>query len=114
MKIWPTSWPRIGVEVVASLPCYLEENVDRQRGKGTFDASIRGLQRLNALGYGVADSGLLLNLVFNPQGPTLPPPQGPLAAAYRAHLGQQLRRRLQSVVHAEQHADPALRVDAGL
>ena len=41
-----------GVEVVASMPCYLEDNVDRQRGKGTFDASIRGLQRLNALGYG--------------------------------------------------------------
>ncbi|MBN8436453.1 MAG: arsenosugar biosynthesis radical SAM protein ArsS [Candidatus Accumulibacter sp.] len=76
------------VEVVASLPCYLEENVDRQRGKGTFDASIRGLRRLNALGYGAPGSPLLLNLVFNPQGPTLPPPQGPLTAAYREHLGR--------------------------
>ncbi|HQC79787.1 MAG TPA: arsenosugar biosynthesis radical SAM protein ArsS, partial [Accumulibacter sp.] len=79
-----------GVEVVASLPCYLEENVDRQRGKGTFDSSIRGLQKLNALGYGQTDSartGRLLNLVFNPQGAVLPPPQAPLAAAYRAHLG---------------------------
>ena len=78
-----------GVEVVASLPCYLEENVDRQRGKGTFDGSIRGLQRLNALGYAAPDSGLVLNLVFNPQGPTLPPPQGPLAAAYRERLGRE-------------------------
>jgi radical SAM/Cys-rich protein len=75
--------------VVASLPCYLEENVDRQRGKGTFDASIRGLQRLNALGYAAPDSGLMLNLVFNPQGPTLPPPQEALTAAYREHLGQE-------------------------
>ena len=77
------------LEVVASLPCYLEENVDRQRGKGTFVASIRGLQRLNALGYGAAGSGLMLNLVFNPQGPSLPPAQGPLAAAYQAHLADQ-------------------------
>ncbi|MBE2258816.1 MAG: arsenosugar biosynthesis radical SAM protein ArsS [Rhodobacteraceae bacterium] len=77
------------VEVVASLPCYLEENVDRQRGKGTFDGSIRGLQTLNALGYAAPGSGLVLNLVFNPQGPTLPPPQAPLAAAYRQHLGDQ-------------------------
>lgn len=76
------------VEVVASLPCYLEENVDRQRGKGSFDGSIRGLQRLNALGYGKPDRGLVLNLVFNPQGPVLPPPQEPLAAAYREHLGR--------------------------
>ncbi len=77
------------VEVVASLPCYLEENVDRQRGKGTFDASLRALRRLNALGYGAAESGLVLNLVFNPQGPTLPPPQETLTAAYREHLGRQ-------------------------
>jgi sulfatase maturation enzyme AslB (radical SAM superfamily) len=53
------------VEIVASLPCYLEENVDRQRGKGAFEGSLRGLRRLNALGYGRPDSGLLLNLVFN-------------------------------------------------
>lgn len=76
------------IEVVASLPCYLEENVEQQRGKGSFAASIRGLQRLNALGYGVADSGLQLNLVFNPQGPTLPPPQAALATAYREQLGE--------------------------
>jgi radical SAM/Cys-rich protein len=76
------------VEIVASLPCYLEENVDKQRGKGVFEASIKGLKRLNALGYGVAGSGLLLNLVFNPQGPKLPPPQAQLEAAYKDHLAQ--------------------------
>jgi radical SAM/Cys-rich protein len=74
------------VEIVASLPCYLEENVDRQRGKGVFSGSIRGLRKLNALGYGAAGSGLVLNLVYNPQGPTLPPAQGPLEDAYRSHL----------------------------
>ena len=77
-----------GVEIVASLPCYLEENVDRQRGKGVFDVSIRALQRLNALGYGHPDTGLTLNLVYNPQGPTLPPPQRPLEADYRRRLGE--------------------------
>ena len=75
------------VEVVASLPCYLEDNVNRQRGNGVFDASIRGLHRLNALGYGLPGSNLSLNLVFNPQGPALPPPQPSLEAAYREHLG---------------------------
>ncbi len=77
-----------GVEVVASLPCYLEENVDGQRGDGVFKASIRGLQRLNALGYGAEGSGLRLNLVYNPQGPSLPPPQCALEADYREKLGQ--------------------------
>src|SRR4029453_2526654 len=73
------------VEVVASLPCYLEDNVDRQRGKGVFDKSIRALHRLNALGYGRAGSGLVLNLVYNPQGPSLPPAQVPLEDAYPGH-----------------------------
>jgi radical SAM/Cys-rich protein len=77
-----------GVEVVASLPCYLEDNVDRQRGKGVFEASIRGLRKLNELGYGRGHSGLVLNLVFNPQGPALPPPQAGLEADYRRHLGE--------------------------
>jgi radical SAM/Cys-rich protein len=76
------------VEIVASMPCYLEDNVDRQRGKGTFDASIRGLQRLNALGYGQADGGLSLNLVYNPQGASLPPPQAALQADYKRHLAE--------------------------
>jgi radical SAM/Cys-rich protein len=75
------------VEIVASLPCYLEDNVDRQRGKGTFDASIRVLQRLNALGYGIEDD-LKLHLVFNPQGPSLPPPQAALKADYQRFLGE--------------------------
>ena len=74
------------VEIVASLPCYLEENVDRQRGKGVFETSIRALRRLNALGYGRQGSGLTLNLVYNPQGPALPPPQERLQADYNRHL----------------------------
>jgi radical SAM/Cys-rich protein len=77
-----------GVEITASLPCYLAENVDRQRGAGAFDASIRALLKLNALGYGVADTNLLLNLVYNPQGPSLPPPQAMLEESYRKHLGE--------------------------
>jgi radical SAM/Cys-rich protein len=76
------------VEVVASLPCYLEENVDAQRGKGVFESSIRTLRTLNALGYGRAGSGLLLNLVYNPQGPTLPPAQDKLEADYHRHLAE--------------------------
>jgi len=76
------------VEIVASLPCYLEENVDRQRGKGVFAASLRGLRQLNALGYGQADGELRLNLVYNPQGACLPPPQAALEADYRKHLGE--------------------------
>jgi radical SAM/Cys-rich protein len=76
------------VEVVASMPCYLEDNVERQRGKGVFDASIRGLKKLNALGYG-RDPALMLNLVYNPQGPSLPPPQISLEADYKRVLGGQ-------------------------
>ncbi len=75
-----------GVEIVASLPCYLEENVDGQRGKGVFERSIAGLGRLNALGYGKAGSGLDLHLVYNPLGPSLPPPQAGLEAAYKKEL----------------------------
>ena len=74
------------VEVVASLPCYLEENVDRQRGKGVFEASIRGLRTLNTLGYGTPGSALTLNLVYNPQGAVLPPAQSKLESDYQAHL----------------------------
>ena len=75
------------VEVVASLPCYSMDNVDRQRGKGVFDKSIAGLQRLNALGYGREGSGRVLNLVYNPQGAVLPPPQPALEADYKRELG---------------------------
>ncbi len=74
------------VEIVASLPCYLEENVEAQRGKGVYEASIRALQQLNALGYGDPDSGLELKLMYNPQGPDLPPPQDALEQDYRKHL----------------------------
>ena len=74
------------VEVVASLPCYLEENVDRQRGDGVFATSLQGLRRLNALGYGQPGSGLSLSLVYNPGGASLPPAQGALEAAYKSEL----------------------------
>ncbi len=74
------------VEVVASLPCYLEENVNGQRGSGVFAASIAGLRRLNALGYGQPGTGLTLNLVYNPSGAFLPPPQLALEADYRRIL----------------------------
>jgi radical SAM/Cys-rich protein len=78
------------VEIVASLPCYLEDNVNRQRGDGVFATSVRALQRLNALGYGVGvpKSDLRLSLVYNPQGPSLPPPQVALEADYRKYLGE--------------------------
>ncbi len=76
------------VDVTASLPCYLEANVDRQRGKGVFDKSIAGLHKLNELGYGKPGTGLMLNLVYNPQGPSLPPSQVSLEQDYRKHLGQ--------------------------
>lgn len=74
------------VEVCASLPCYSEQRVDAQRGKGTFESSVRGLQRLNELGYGKQGSGLILDLVYNPQGPSLPPPQEALEADYKREL----------------------------
>ena len=74
------------VEVVASLPCYLEENVDAQRGKGVHARSIEALTRLNGLGYGVEGTGLILNLVYNPVGPKLPPAQAELEADYRVEL----------------------------
>ncbi len=70
------------VEVTASLPCYLEENVDRQRGKGVFESSLKGLRKLNALGSG-QPGGLTLNLVYNPGDPVLPPDQAELEAAYK-------------------------------
>ncbi|MFN9121711.1 MAG: arsenosugar biosynthesis radical SAM (seleno)protein ArsS [bacterium] len=74
------------VEITASLPCYLEDNVDQQRGRGVHARSIEALRRLNALGYGRRDSGRVLNLVYNPLGPSLPPAQGPLEAAYKDEL----------------------------
>jgi radical SAM/Cys-rich protein len=74
------------VEVTASLPCYSEDNVDKQRGKGVFNKSIRALRTLNALGYGRPASGHILNLVYNPQGPSLPPAQEKLEEDYHKLL----------------------------
>ncbi len=76
------------VEITASLPCYTEELVDRQRGKGVYERSVEALKRLNRLGYAAPASGLVLNLVYNPQGPSLPPPQEKLEADYRRVLGE--------------------------
>ncbi len=76
------------VQVVASLPCYSRSNVDKQRGNGVFDLSIRALQRLNGLGYGIPGTGLDLDLVFNPQGVSLPPPQVALELEYKQHLAE--------------------------
>jgi len=74
------------VDIIASLPCYTEELVERQRGKGVYQTSIRALKKLNALGYG---RELALNLVYNPQGPSLPPAQAKLEADYKRILGEQ-------------------------
>jgi radical SAM/Cys-rich protein len=76
------------VEITASLPCYTEELVDRQRGKGVYEKSIRAIRQLNRLGYGEEGSGLILNLVYNPQGPVLPPDQVKLEADYKRVLGE--------------------------
>ena len=78
-----------GVRVIGSLPCYLEENVDQQRGAGAYAGSIAGLRRLNEVGYGQPGSGLRLDLVYNPLGPSLPPDQAALRADYAAHLQQE-------------------------
>lgn len=75
-----------GVEIAASLPCYLRENVDRQRGAGVYEKSIHALRRLNAHGYGQPGTGLVLNLVYNPGGPFLPPAQDTLERDYRREL----------------------------
>ena len=76
------------VEVVASLPCYLKDNVEAQRGKGVYQSSISGLRKLNSFGYGKLNSGLVLNLMYNPQGATLPPPQSELEVDYKRELRQ--------------------------
>lgn len=74
------------VDIVASMPCYSAANVDKQRGDGVFDLSIAALQKLNQLGYGQPGSGLSLNLVYNPQGASLPPDQQALQADYKREL----------------------------
>ena len=80
-----------GVTIVASLPCHSPENVDDQRGRGVFEKSISALQRLNRLGYGRDGGGLELNLVYNPVGAHLPPPQQALEDDYRERLRDNLR-----------------------
>jgi radical SAM/Cys-rich protein len=77
------------VDIVASLPCYTAELVNRQRGDGVYEKSIEAIRRLNALGYGREASGLTLDLVYNPQGPSLPPSQQKLEADYKRILGEQ-------------------------
>lgn len=81
----PEFLARHRVEVVASMPCYLEDNVEYQRGRGSYNASVEGLRKLNAAGYG-RDPQLRLNLVYNPNGPHLPPPQESLQADYQREL----------------------------
>ena len=76
------------VEVIASLPCYLQENVDAQRGKGVYESSLAAINKLNSTGYGHDGSGLKLNFVFNPAGSSLPPNQSTLEADYRRELGK--------------------------
>ena len=77
------------VVITASLPCYLEKNVNKQRGQGAYEKSIAALKLLNLLGYGKEDTGLELNLVYNPLGPSLPPSQAALEADYKAQLLKQ-------------------------
>jgi radical SAM/Cys-rich protein len=76
------------VEVIASLPCYLPDNVDTQRGKGVYENSIAAIKKLNAAGYGHDDSSLRLSFVFNPAGAVLPPPQSLLEDDYKRELGK--------------------------
>jgi len=76
------------VAVVASLPCYTEELVDRQRGKGVYEKSLEALRLLNSLGYGREGGALTIDLVYNPQGPSLPPPQAKLETDYKRVLGE--------------------------
>ena len=76
------------VEIVASLPCYTQDNVDKQRGKGVFDGSIQALKILNDLGYGKGHPNRKLSLVYNPGGPFLPPPQDELEADYKRELSE--------------------------
>jgi radical SAM/Cys-rich protein len=86
------------VQVVASMPCYIKANVDRQRGDGVFDDSLKALRLLNTLGYGLAGSGRILDLVYNPQGPELPPPQKALEQDYKQYLAKQYDIRFNSLL----------------
>ncbi len=85
MEDLPSFFVKHKIEIIASLPCYIKKNVDRQRGKGVFDESINILRLLNNIGYGV-EKDLILNLVYNPQGPVLPPSQIELEKEYKSYL----------------------------
>lgn len=86
------------VRLVCSLPCYLEENVDTQRGRGVFETSIQALQRLNALGYGQTGGDLILDLVYNPVGAKLPPSQAELEQDYKAELEERFGLRFNQLL----------------
>ena len=85
MEDLPSFFVKHKIEIIASLPCYIKKNVDRQRGKGVFDESINILRLLNDIGYGMKKD-LILNLVYNPQGPVLPPSQITLEKEYKSYL----------------------------
>lgn len=93
----PEFFRRSEVEVVSSLPFYTQNRTDRQRGDGVFEASISALQRLNAEGYGMQDSGLIINLVYNPAGAFLPPGQPQLEAEYKQALAQEFGIRFNNL-----------------
>ena len=97
------------VDIVASLPCYLEDNVDAQRGSGVFERSINGLQQLNALGYGQDNGPLKLNLVFNPTGPTLPPDQASLESDYKRELKKRYTVEFNHLPRDYQYSDQEIR-----
>nr|MBA2746961.1 4Fe-4S cluster-binding domain-containing protein [Flavisolibacter sp.] len=82
----PQFYKQHGIEIVASLPFYTQDRTDRQRGDGVFTNSIKALQMLNEIGYGVENSGLILNLVYNPAGAFFPPSQASLQAEYKKAL----------------------------
>jgi radical SAM/Cys-rich protein len=82
----PDYFKQHNIEVVSSLPFYTADRTDRQRGDGVFQDSIKALQMLNAVGYGQPGSGLMLNLVYNPAGAFLPPPQQALEREYKEAL----------------------------
>ena len=97
MEFLPDQLANHEVEIFASLPCYTAENVDVQRGRGTFEKSIRALRRLNELGYGMPGSRLRLNLVYNPLGPFLPPSQEKLEEEYRLRLREGVDSNQQTI-----------------
>ena len=104
----PEFFARHRVEVISSLPYYQEYFTDAQRGSGVFKKSIEAMRRLNALGYGVQGSGLVLNLVYNPVGPYLPAAQAGLEADYKRELKDKFGIVVQRPVHHHQHADQPL------